>query len=368
MRLTVCAALLICGFAAAADAQQKEPAEVPVGVVKAERKPIEETRSFVGRVDAINRVQVRARVTGYLEEVRFTEGGSVKVGDHLYLIEQGLFDAAVKQAEADLEKAKAQKVLTAVQLQRAEDLLARASGTAVARDQAKAADDTAAASILAAEAALQTAKINFGYTDITTPIAGRIGKTNITIGNVVGADSGVLTTIVSQDPMYVSFPVSQRDFRRTTEAGRGANAKSAKVRIRFSDGTLYDQVGEVDFIDVTVDRATDTVLVRASIPNPKGDLIDGQLVQVETASGEAQEKVLIPQAALIADQGGVYVFIVEDGKAAVKRVKVGSTRGADIVVEEGLKGGELVIVEGLQRVRPGIAVRANPLPPMPGGT
>ncbi len=368
MRLAICAAILVCGFVAAAHAQQQEPTEIPVGVVKAERKPIEETRGFVGRVDAINRVQVRARVTGYLEAVLFTEGGPVKEGDHLYRIEQGLFDAAVKQAEAEVERAKANKVLTAIQLQRAEELLAKSAGTVVARDQALAADQQAAANVLGAEANLQTARINLGYTDIVTPIAGRIGKTNITKGNVVGPDSGVLTTIVSEDPMYVTFPVSQRDFQRTTEAARQAHVKSIRVRVRFSDGTLYDQMGEINFIDVTVDRATDTVVVRATIANPNNDLIDGQLVQVEAISGTPQEKVLIPQAALIADQGGVYVFIVDNGKAAVRRLKVGALRGPDVIIEEGLSGGELVIVEGLQRVRAGVPVRANLLPPTPGGT
>jgi membrane fusion protein (multidrug efflux system) len=366
MRRAVGAVLLICALAAPASAQQ-QPAEIPVGVVKAERRSIEETRSFVGRIEAINRLQIRARVTGFLEEVLFTEGGSVKAGDHLYRIEPGLFEAAVKQAEGTLDRAKANKILTAVQLQRAQELLSRGTGTVVARDQAQAADQQADGDILVAQAALDTAKINLSYTDITAAVAGRISKTNITKGNVVGPDSGVLTTVVSQDPMYVSFPVSQRDFQETEDAARRAAAK-AKVRIRFANGKVYEHEGEIDFIDVTVDRTTDTVLVRATIANPNSDLIDGQFVQVEAVSGTPEERVLIPQAALIADQGGVYVFIVEDGKAVVRRIKVGSARGADVIVEDGLKGGELVIVEGLQRVKPGMAVRANPLPRTLGGT
>ncbi len=367
MRLAVYAATLACVFGTLAHAQQQEPEAVPVGVVKAERKPIEETRDFVGRIEAINKVQVRARVTGYLEDVLFKEGDPVKTGDHLYKIEQGLFQAAVQQAQGELERAKAAKILTAVQLQRAQDLLSKGTGTVVARDQALAADQEADAAILKAQASLDTAKINLGYTDITSPIEGRISKTNITKGNVVGPDSGVLTTIVSQDPMYVSFPVSQRDFRHTEEAARREAAK-AKVKIKFADGTVYNEVGEIDFIDVTVDRSTDTVLVRAIMPNPKNDLVDGQLVQVLTESGNPVEKVLVPQAALIADQGGVYVFIVEDGKAAVRRVKVGGARAADAIIDEGLAGGELVIVEGLQRIRPGVPVRANPVQPILGGT
>jgi len=212
------------------------------------------------------------------------------------------------------------------------------------------------------EANLQTAQINLGYTDITAPINGKIGRTSLTKGNVVGPESGVLTQIVSQDPMYVTFPVSQREFLQAAQAGRQTDVKGIKVQIRFSDGSLYDQVGEINFVDVSVDRTTDTVVVRASFANPKDVLIDGQLVRVQIEAGTPQEKVVIPQAALIADQEGVYVFIVEDGKAAVRRVKLGGETGTNVIIESGLKGGELVIVEGLQGVRPGVGVRATPLP------
>ena len=179
---------------------------------------------------------------------------------------------------------------------------------------------------------------------------------------MVGPESGPLTTIVSQDPMYVTFPVSQREFLKAQEDRSERDRKSIKVRIRFSDGSVYDQLGVVNFVDVTVDRTTDTVIPRATIPNPNGMLIDGQLVRVLLESGEPKEAVVIPQSALIADQQGVYVFVVEDGKAAVKRLKLGGEIGTNIVVEDGLSAGAQVIVEGPQSVRPGIAVRASPLP------
>ena len=215
---------------------------------------------------------------------------------------------------------------------------------------------------MAAEADLRTAKINLSYTDITAPIAGKIGRTNLTKGNVVGPENGPLTTIVSQDPMYVTFPVSQREFLQFKDSDPGPAVNTIKVRIRFSDGSIYDQVGVINFIDVTVDRTTDTVIVRATIANPKGVLIDGQLVRVILESGEPKHQIVIPQSALIADQQGVYVFVVGDGKAVVKRVKLGDETGTDVVVEDGLAAGTQVIVEGLQNVRPGIAVRASPVP------
>src|SRR5262249_58245835 len=142
------------------------------------------------------------------------------------------------------------------------------AGCAGPRDQARAADQQAAGTVMQDEAALQTAKINLGYTDITAPIAGKIGRTNITKGNVVSPNSGVLTTIVSQDPMYITFPVSQRELLRAREAKHDVHPRDLKVRIRFSDGTVYDQVGQINFVDVSVDRTTDTVIAPATMPNP----------------------------------------------------------------------------------------------------
>jgi membrane fusion protein, multidrug efflux system len=348
---------------------QSAPEAVVVGTVAAERRPITETIDFVGRVEAVNRVDVRARVTGYLDAVLFKEGDAVKEGAPLYRIERGLFEAAVEQAHGALERSQAAKVLSAIQLQRAEELVTKQAGTVVARDQALAADKTADGNILTDQANLDTAKINLGYTDIASPISGKIGKTNITKGNVVGPDSGVLTTIVSQDPMYVTFPVSQREFlraRQRQEQGQKVDVKSIKVRLRFADGTIYDQLGEIDFVNVTVDRSTDTVLVRATVPNPTGALIDGQLVRVNLESGQPEERIVVPQAALLADQGGQYVFVVENGKAAIRRVKPGADSGSDVVINEGLSAGDLVIVDGLQKVRAGVPVRATPASQTPG--
>jgi len=356
------AMLLLAGLGLPARAQTATLAAVPVGTVNAERKAIDQTLDFVGRIEAVGRVEVRARVTGFLDAVLFKEGEVIKSGSPLYRIEPDLFDAAVKQAEGALERTKAAYTLAAIQLQRAQELLDRNSGTVVARDQARAALDQAKGAVMGDEANLQTARINLGYTQIVSPIAGRIGRTSVTKGNVVGPDSGVLTSIVSQDPMYLTFPVSQREFFRYEQgAGRPDRSKIA-VRIRFSDGSAYGEVGRINFVNVSVDRTTDTVIVRATMPNPTGALRDGQLVRVDLQAGQPQQKVVVPQAALIADQGGVYVFIVEEGRAATRRVKPEpGGAGVDAVIAEGLSGGELVIVDGLQRVRPGILVQATPV-------
>jgi membrane fusion protein (multidrug efflux system) len=364
----VCAAAVLALNVAAvvpAAAQPAQPAAVPVGTVYAVRQPISNIRDFVGRVEATGRVDIRARVQGYLEQVLFKEGDIVKKGDQLYQIEKGLFQAAVEAAKGALERSKAAKTLTAIQLQRAQELLEKSAGTAVARDQALAADQQAQGQILADQANLDTANINLGYTDIASPISGKVSKTNVTAGNVVGPASGILTLIVSQDPMYISFPVSQRELLQAQLSGRMGDIAGIKIKIRFADGSTYKHEGTVNFVDVSVDRSTDTVLARATMPNPDGALIDGQLVSVAVEAGAPQEKVVVPQSALIADQQGIYVFAVEDGKAVVKRIKTGGDSGPNVVVEDGLNGGEQIIVEGLQSIRPGQPVVAAPAATIP---
>jgi membrane fusion protein (multidrug efflux system) len=247
-------------------------------------------------------------------------------------------------------------------LERQQELMKKDVTTAQRLDEATQAVGVGKGSVLTAEGNLSTAQINLGYTEITAPITGKIGRTSLTKGNVVSPESGVLATIVSQDPMYVTFPMSQREFLRAAETGNRTDVKSIKVQIRFSDGALYNQVGAINFVDVTVNQATDTVMARATLPNPDGALIAEELVRVNLETRAPEEAITIPQAALIADQEGVYVFVVEDGKAVVKRVKPGGETGDKVVIESGLSAGDLVIVDGLQGVRPGIAVRASPMP------
>jgi membrane fusion protein, multidrug efflux system len=162
--------------------------------------------------------------------------------------------------------------------------------------------------------------------------------------------------------MYVSFPVSQRDFLRAQEAQHKVDLTGIRATLKFADGTTYKHDGKINFVDVQVNQATDTILVRATFPNPDYTLVDGQLVRVMLESGTAEEKIVIPQAALISDQEGVYVFVVDDGKAAIRRVKPGGTSGTGTIIEQGLTVGEQVIVEGTQSLRPGVPVKASPLP------
>jgi membrane fusion protein (multidrug efflux system) len=358
-------ATLIACFAFAlgtsALAQQPAPTAVPVGTVIAEKRAITQTADFVGRIEAVNRVDVRARVTGYLDEVLFKDGATVAEGTPLFRIERAPFEAAVEQAQGALERAQGTLQNATVQRQRAEELLKTSAGSVAIRDQRVAEEKGAQGDQTTAEANLKTAQINLGYTEIKAPIAGRIGRTKLTKGNVVGPDTGVLVQIVSDDPMYVTFPVSQREFLALKTNRLPADGQAPLVSLRFSDGSTYEQKGRVDFVDVSVERATDTVLVRATLPNPAGKLLDGTLVRVAVQADKSEEKVLVPQSALIADQQGAYVFAVADGKAVVKRVKVGAETGSYIVIEQGLVGNEQIVIQGLQNLRPGVPVLASPV-------
>ena len=355
-----------CLLLLSSTAPAQQPSTIQVGVVPAGKIALADTNRFVGRIEAIERVDIRARVTGFVEKVEFKDGNRVKQGAVLYQIERGPFEAAVQQARAAVEKTRALLENAHVQKQRADELIKTNAISQATRDDRNAAAREAEGNLAAADADLKTAEINLAYTVISSPIDGRIGRTAVTRGNVVGPNSGILTTIVSADPMYVVFPVSHREFLRLAEEGRGARKQSAtdfNVGIQFSNGATYAEKGQIDFVDVKVDRATDAVTVRAKIANPNGELVDGQLVQVAVESGKPEERVVVPQAALIADQLGTYVFAIEDGKAVVKRLKLGPAKGGSVVVLEGLAGGEMVVVQGVQGLRPGAVVTASPAPP-----
>jgi membrane fusion protein (multidrug efflux system) len=368
MRLLLSAATVLCIVVGVPQGWAQQPAAIQVGTVAAERRPITKAIDFVGRVEAEQRVEIRARVTGFLQEALFKEGDVVKEGDVLYRIERESFDAAVQQARGALLEAQGKYANATAQRARTEELVKTSVSSRALLDERVAEEKGAQGEVVIADANLKTATVNLGYTEITAPISGQIGRSRLTKGNVVGPDSGILTTIVSRDPMYVTFPVSQREFLNV-EAQKARQARQTLgVSIRFSNGSSYDQQGRINFVDVTVDRATDTILVRATMPNPNGALIDGQLVRVSVEADKPEEKVLVPQAALIVDQQGPYVFVVVDGKAAVARVTLGGDSGPYAIVNDGLKGGEQVVVQGMESLRPGAPVVASPAPaPLTGG-
>jgi membrane fusion protein, multidrug efflux system len=353
---------VLIALAAGLDHSVGAPPQAPtpaVTVAEATLGPITPSASYVGRVQAVNTVNLVARVSGFLQQLHFREGQRVKTGDLLFTIEQDTYQAAVDQSQANVDRAKATERNADLQLQRSQQLARTNTVPQSTVDQDLANQQSARADVEAAQAALRQAQINLGYTEIRAPIDGRIGMALITIGNFVSPTSGTLATIVSQDPMYVLFPVSAQvvlDYKQRMARNKRSSS-DVVVHIRLPNGQDYPHAGLVNFLDIQVNQGTDTVIVRAEFPNPEGWLIAGQIVDVTVEAGEPKQALLIPQAALQLDQSGSYVLVVgSDNKVEQQRVKLGAVEGSHIVVEQGLKQGERVIVQGIQKVRPGMVV------------
>jgi membrane fusion protein (multidrug efflux system) len=347
-------------------------------VVRAERQQITQTDEFIGRIQAINRVALAARVTGFLEKRLFVEGTEVEKGALLYEIEQPPFQAQVDASKANVDQLEAQHRNAQAALERAQDLLANKTGPQSNVDSALAAERSLAAQIEGAQAQLKIAQINLDYTEIHAPIAGRITSSAITEGNVVSPTSGTLATIVSQDPMYVVFTVAQRtglDLRNRYAAKGGFAA--VVIKLRLPDGRIYEQEGKLNYVSPTVAENTDTLTLRGEIANPvlpgmqagqvgSRELGDGEFVTVSLEGVQPIEVLGIPRAAVLSDQQGDYVYVVDaQGKAEIRRIQLGQSTPSTAVVSSGLSQGELVVSEGLQRVRPGEAVSAGPATPAP---
>ncbi len=356
------AALAACGPQdEGSSTAQRQSQAVPVGVVEASLSPVNLGRNFVGRIEAIQKVEVRARVTGFIEERLFEEGQVVAQGAPLFRIERDTYEASVQQRRADLAAAEAASANAKAQLARAQSLVERGNVARATVDELQAAEATAAASILQAQAALRQAEIDLTYTAIMAPIGGLIGRAAYDVGDLVGPDSNPLTEIVSRDPVYVVFPVDEAQLTAAEREARGRDVDTFTVRIRSQDGTDYPHPGRVDFVGIRVDRGTDTVPVRAVLPNPEGRLRDGQFVQVRVERAEAQQAIVIPQKAIQADQQGRFVLAVNaDNQVERRHIELGERLDGDrITIMSGLSAGDRVIVEGIQRVRAGSPVEPH---------
>jgi len=344
----------------AAHSQGAPPPAVTVKAVV--NRPVTDTGTYIGRVVPIERVEVVARVPGFIEQRNFTEGQIVKKGELLFRIEQDTYKASVDQQAANLAKAKANEVNANLQLERNQALVKSQAVPQATIDQLAAAEQGAKADILQAQALLEQAQINLGYTEIRSPIDGKIGIAKFTVGNLVQSSSGPIATIVSQDPIYVTFQPSEADvlaYKRWLAQTDRKNPHLT-VHIRLPDGTIYPHPGLTNFLDVQVQPDTDTVTVRAQLPNSDGLLIPGGVVGVVVDRGTPVESLLVPQSAVLLDQAGHYVLVVDDAKKVEqRRVTTGIEQGRDIVITQGLKAGEIVIVEGVQKVRPGQVVSTS---------
>jgi membrane fusion protein (multidrug efflux system) len=343
---------------ATADEAAKPTAPVPAVLVqKAELKSLDRQYEFIGRVEALEKVDLRARVKGFLGPRLFKDGEDVKQGQILFTIEREPFEADVAQKKAQVASAEATRTFAKQQLDRANELR-RSNSSAISEakvDERIAELAKADAALMEAQAALKDAEINLSYTEIKSPLDGRIGRPSVSPGNLVSPESGVLATVVAEDPVQVLFPVTQRDLLVHRKRS-GASGKMT-VKVKLADGSLYDEIGQIDFLDVQVNPKTDGQIVRAMMPNPNETLTDGQTVRVVIVQEATSKVVAIPKSAIAVDQSGAYVFIVNDKNVVTqRRVKLGPEKGGQIAIPEGLSENELVVVQGHQRIRNGVTV------------
>lgn len=346
-----------------AHAQQAGPPPA-VLVQPAELRSMAKQSEFVGRAEALEKVDLRARVTGFLGPRLFKDGDDVKEGQVIFTIEKQPFEAAVDQRKAQLAAAQATLANADQQLARTTELTRKGNAPVAQLDQRTAEQGQAKAAVMEAEANLRDAQIQLSYTEIKTPISGRIGRPVVSPGNLVGPDTGVLATVVKDDPMQVLFSVTQREM---IEARDSEVTGKVRARVRLADGSFYSEKGRIDFLDVQVNPRTDGQTVRAMFANPDDILTSGQTVRVIIEEKGGAEVVVIPQSAVAIDQTGPYVFVVgEENKVEQRRVRLGTDRAGFAVVEEGVKVGERVVVQGQQRIRAGMTV-APQLAPSPAG-
>jgi RND family efflux transporter MFP subunit len=342
-----------------------------VTVTKPVVKPITEYDDYIGRFDAVEQVDVRARVGGYVDKISFIDGSIVKAGDVLFVIDQRPYQAALNQANAALASVQARLEFSRTDLERAENLKKTGNIAEQLYDQRRQAYATAQADLQSALAAIDNAKLNLEYTTVRAPLGGRISRHLISIGNLVVANDTLLTNIVSLDPIYFYFDIDERAYLSYARQGIAGTRPSSRdhaneVKVTLSDEKIPSRVGHMNFVDNKIDSATGTLRGRAVFDNKDLLLTPGLFGRIQVLGSGVYEGILVPEEAVGADQNRRIIYVVgEDNKVTAKPIRLGPHIDGYRVVREGLKGDETIVANGLMRVRPGAEVKPQmiTLPP-----
>lgn len=363
--LAALACLSGCGDQDAAKKQaEAKPAEPPAVMVQAKKPVVADVPvygEYVGRVAAKENIEVRARVEGYLKERNFTEGALVKKGDLLFVIEPRQYQENLQKARAELDRQNALLAKAKVDLGRFEQLYKQRAVSRDEYDTRLTNERELAANTDSAKTAVETAERDLGYTRVTAPIAGRIGKAYVNVGNLVGkGDNTLLAEISSTDPMYVDFSISERDYLEFSKALMAAGGKSREypLTLVLADDSIYPLTGEADMADRALDAKTGTLAVRGVFPNPQGALKPGQFAKIRALLEHRQGALLVPQRAIIDVQGSKSVYVVAgNGKIEAKAVTLGGSKDGNFIIDSGLAPTDMVVVEGVSKIRPGVPAK-----------
>lgn len=369
-KITVLAALIVTSLLLVAcgkgDASAVDgPGAVPVTVVTLKPQSVLLTRELTGRAEASQVAEVRPRVSGIVERLLFTEGGSVRAGEPLYQLDQTAFRADASSAQASMARAQAGLTTARQNAARVAELVKIDAVSRQDNENAQSALRQAEADLTAARAAVQGANVPLQFSRVTAPITGRISRSNVTRGALVTASqTAPLATIQNMDPMYVEVSQSSAELlqlRRAIQSGGLRGTASVPVDIQLEDGSRYSHQGRVSFAEAMVDPQTGAVALRVIVPNPEHELLPGMFVRATIANAERQNAIMVPQEGIARDPKGNAMAMVVDaeGKASQRQVKVSRAIGNQWLVEEGLQAGDKVIVEGLQKLQPGAPVQTN---------
>jgi len=360
--LPVFAAVVIAGCSEDAKEQQTAAPPPTVTVAKIDKTDIRQSARFVGQIAAVDQVDLVARVSGFLEDKAVPDGSMVKKGEQLFTIEKAQYEAALTKAKADVASAKADAALKAADEKRDKDLLQKGHVSEAAYEATLAQKQQAEALVEAAQSALQQAELNLGYTDISAPFPGQIGKTTYSVGEVVGPSTKPLAKLIRLAPVYVNFSVSESQYLDAVQTHGISPAdispdESPDIKLVLPNGKEYGEVGKIIYIDNAIDPTTGTLSFRGQFKNEDLRLLAGTYVTVILEAPQTETALVVPQSAIQRDQQGPFALaITADKKVAQKYLELGQQVDTNFVVTKGLDEGDEVIVEGLQKVRPGVVV------------